>query len=170
MVELAAFTTSPPLVMRIEVVADSPNTPCVHASYAVRPLPVSSTPSQRSALPVMVEQNTGQVVPVIPPKERPPEILRLVVVALVEVARVNTPVLGVVAPIGVLLIVPPEMVRSSSTCAFDAEPVSDEKAIPRDEVASCWYEPPAYVPRSIPAAVGDAIPVPPPPAVKSPAR
>src|SRR3989344_5723783 len=84
MVELAAFTTSPPLVMRIEVVADSPNTPCVHASYAERP--VLSTPSQRSALPVMVEQNTGQVVPVTPPKERPPEILWLVVVALVVVA------------------------------------------------------------------------------------
>src|SRR3990167_2085628 len=86
MVELAAFTTSPPLVMRIEVVADSPNTPWVHASYADNPAPVSSTPSQRSACPVMVEQNTGQVVPVTPPKERPPEILWLVVVALVVVA------------------------------------------------------------------------------------
>lgn len=41
---------------------------------------------------------------------------------------------------------------------------------PRDEVASCWYEPPAYEPRSIPAAVGEDIPVPPPPAVSSPAR
>src|SRR3989344_7787689 len=139
MVELAACTTSPPLVMRIEVVADSPNTPCVHASYAVRPLPVSSTPSQRPALPVMVEQNTGQVVPVIPPKERPPEILRLVVVALVEVARVNTPVLGVVAPIGVLLIVPPEMVRSSSTCAFDAVPTRLTKLMLRVEVATSSY-------------------------------
>src|SRR3989344_9105676 len=135
MVELAAFTTSPPLVMRIEVVADSPNTPWVHASYAERPLPVSSTPSQRSALPVMVEQNTGQVVPVTPPKERPPEILWLVVVALVEVARVNTPVLGVVAPIGVLLIVPPLMVRSSSTCAFVAEPTRLTKLMLRVEVA-----------------------------------
>jgi hypothetical protein len=41
---------------------------------------------------------------------------------------------------------------------------------PREEVASCWYEPPAYEPKRIPAAVGFDIPVPPPPAVKSPAR
>jgi hypothetical protein len=39
---------------------------------------------------------------------------------------------------------------------------------PRVEVASCWYEPPAYEPRRIPPAVGFAIPVPPPPAVKRP--
>lgn len=41
---------------------------------------------------------------------------------------------------------------------------------PREEVASCWYEPPAYEPKRIPAAVGFDIPVPPPPAVRRPAR
>ncbi len=40
---------------------------------------------------------------------------------------------------------------------------------PRDEVASCWYEPPAYEPKRMPAAVGFEIPVPPPPAPRSPA-
>ena len=40
---------------------------------------------------------------------------------------------------------------------------------PRDEVASCWYAPPAYEPRRIPAAVGLLIPVPPPPAARRPA-
>ena len=33
--------------------------------------------------------------------------------------------------------------------------------MPKDEVASCWYVPPAYEPRSIPAATGFEIPVPP---------
>lgn len=41
---------------------------------------------------------------------------------------------------------------------------------PKDEVASCCHEPPAYEPRSMPAAEGDEIPVPPPPAVRRPAR
>ena len=41
---------------------------------------------------------------------------------------------------------------------------------PRDEVASCWYVPPAYEPKRMPAAVGDAMPVPPPPAPRRPAR
>ena len=41
---------------------------------------------------------------------------------------------------------------------------------PKEEVANCCHEPPAYEPRRIPAAVGDDIPVPPPPAVNKPAR
>ena len=40
---------------------------------------------------------------------------------------------------------------------------------PSDEVASCWYAPPAYEPSSIPATEGFEMPVPPPPAVKTPA-
>jgi hypothetical protein len=40
---------------------------------------------------------------------------------------------------------------------------------PRELVASCWYEPPAYEPRRIPATEGDEMPVPPPPAVRTPA-
>ena len=40
---------------------------------------------------------------------------------------------------------------------------------PREEVASCWYAPPANEPRSIPAAEGLLIPVPPPPAARRPA-
>src|SRR3989338_4355913 len=43
------------------------------------------------------------------------EMAKFVEVALVVVARVNTPVDAVEAPIAVLLIVPPEMVRSSAT-------------------------------------------------------
>lgn len=42
--------------------------------------------------------------------------------------------------------------------------------MPKVEVESCCHEPPAYEPKRIPAAVGDEIPVPPPPAVSSPAR
>ena len=42
---------------------------------------------------------------------------RVVVVAFVVVPFVNTAVLGVVAPIGVLLIVPPDIVRLLSTFA-----------------------------------------------------
>ena len=41
---------------------------------------------------------------------------------------------------------------------------------PKVEVESCWYEPPAYEPRRMPAAEGFAMPVPPPPAVKVPLR
>lgn len=41
---------------------------------------------------------------------------------------------------------------------------------PRVEVESCCHEPPAYEPRRMPAAVGFVIPVPPPPAVSTPAR
>ena len=94
----------------------------------------------------------------------------MVEVALVEVALVNTPVEGVVAPIGVLSMVPAEMVRLSATCASVAEPTRLAKLIASDEVPSCCHDPPAYEPRSIPAAVGDEIPVPPPAAVRSPAR
>src|SRR3989338_2093380 len=43
------------------------------------------------------------------------EMAKFVEVALVVVARVNTPVDAVEAPIAVELIVPPEMVRSSAT-------------------------------------------------------
>ncbi len=49
------------------------------------------------------------------------------------------------------------------------DPVVFERSIPNDEVASCWKAPPAYEPKSTPAAVGFDIPVPPPPAVNSPA-
>jgi hypothetical protein len=42
--------------------------------------------------------------------------------------------------------------------------------MPSDEVASCWYEPPAYEPRSTPAAAGLEIPVPPPAADRRPER
>jgi len=41
---------------------------------------------------------------------------------------------------------------------------------PSELVASCWYEPPAYEPRRIPAAEGLEIPVPPPAAPRTPAR
>src|SRR3989344_8499306 len=47
-------------------------------------------------------------------------------------------------------------------------PVVSAIAIPRDEVASCCQLPPAYEPRSTPAALGEEIPVPPPPAVRVP--
>jgi len=40
---------------------------------------------------------------------------------------------------------------------------------PRDEVASCWYPPPVYAPRRMPATDGEEIPVPPPAAVRTPA-
>jgi hypothetical protein len=93
----------------------------------------------------------------------------LVEVALVDVELVKTAVFGVAAPMGVFSIVPPLMVSASGTCASVAEPTSEVKLIPSDDVASCWYEPPPYAPRRMPADVGDEIPVPPPPAVKSPA-
>ena len=54
---------------------------------------------------------------------------RLVVVAFVDVEFVNTPVDGVVAPIGVFSIVPPEMVRLSATWASVAEPARSVKLI-----------------------------------------
>jgi hypothetical protein len=41
---------------------------------------------------------------------------------------------------------------------------------PKVDVESCCQLPPAYEPRRIPAADGLAIPVPPPPAVRRPAR
>ena len=56
---------------------------------------------------------------------------------MVEVALVKTPVFGVVLPIGVFSIVPALIVRLSATCASVAEPMSEVKLIPRDEVASC---------------------------------
>jgi hypothetical protein len=46
---------------------------------------------------------------------------------------------------------------------------SEKVGRPSDEVASCWYVPPAYEPRRIPAAVGFEMPVPPPAAPRSPA-
>ena len=48
-------------------------------------------------------------------EERSEVMAKFVEVALVVVARVNTPVDAVEAPIAVELIVPPEMVRSSAT-------------------------------------------------------
>ena len=169
MVELAALMIRPPVVMRIEEVADCPALGWVKASYEARPLPVSSVPSQSPAPPVIEVQNPLHEEAMTPPKERPPEIERLVVVALVLVALVKIPVLGVDAPMGVLLMVPPSMVSAFVTWESVAEPMRSAKAMPRELVASCWYEEPAYEPSSIPAAVGFAIPVPPPPAVKSPA-
>ena len=41
---------------------------------------------------------------------------------------------------------------------------------PSDDVASCCQLPPAYEPSIIPAAEGEEIPVPPPPAPSNPAR
>jgi hypothetical protein len=116
----------------------------------------------------MEEQKAERLVEVMPPNERPPVMARFVVVAFVLVALVKTPVLGVVAPIGVLLIVPPSMVRLFATCASVAEPMREVKLMPRLEVASCCHEPPVYEPRRMPPAVGFAIPVPPPPAVRRP--
>lgn len=52
--------------------------------------------------------------------------------------------------------------------AIASVPVVSEIAIPKEEVAICWYEPPAYEPRRTPAAVGLEMPVPPPPAVNVP--
>ena len=48
------------------------------------PAPVASFPSQRSALPVIVEQNAAHVEAVTPPKVRRPVMSRLVEVAFVE--------------------------------------------------------------------------------------
>ena len=73
----------------------------------------------------------------VAPTRNAPEINELVVVALVEVEFVKTPVFGVVLPIGVFSMVPALMVRLSATCASVAEPMSEVKLIPRDEVASC---------------------------------
>ena len=53
-----------------------------------------------------------------------PETARFVVVALVDVELVKIAVLGVVAPIGVLLIVPPEIVRASVMLPSGSEPVT----------------------------------------------
>ncbi len=55
------------------------------------------------------------------------EMARLVVVAFVAVALVNTPVDGVSVPIGVLLMVPPLMVSASGICASVARPWRLEK-------------------------------------------
>jgi hypothetical protein len=52
---------------------------------------------------------------------------RLVVVELVEVVFVKTPVDGVVAPIGELLMVPPLIVRMSETFASPRVPVMEPK-------------------------------------------
>jgi hypothetical protein len=118
----------------------------------------------------------AETLPVVPRRSPESDAMRswfetywLVEVAEVEVEFVKTPVDGVVAPIGVFSIVPPEMVRLFATCASVAEPIRSVKLMPSDDVASCWYVPPAYEPRRMPAAVGELIPVPPPPAVKRPA-
>ena len=49
-------------------------------------------------------------------------------------------------------------------------PVVFTRAMPKDDVANCCQLPPAYEPSRMPAAVGLEMPVPPPPAVKSPAN
>jgi hypothetical protein len=61
---------------------------------------------------------------------------KFVVVAEVVVARVNMPVEALVAPIGVLLIVPPLMVRASVTWASVAAPMRSVKLMPSVEVAT----------------------------------
>ena len=66
-------------------------------------------------------------------------------------------------------MVPPNEVTPVPPLFTASVPVVSERAMPRDEVASCCHEPPAYEPRSIPAAEGFEIPVPPPPAVRRPA-
>ena len=48
-------------------------------------------------------------------------------------------------------------------------PVVSERAMPKVEVASCCHDPPAYDPRSMPAALGLEMPVPPPPEARRPA-
>ena len=52
---------------------------------------------------------------------------------------VNTPVEGVAAPMGVLLIVPPLIVRASVTCASEADPTKFAKAMLSVEVAESVY-------------------------------
>jgi hypothetical protein len=57
------------------------------------------------------------------------------------------------------------------SCEMSAYAERSEKVgRPNDEVASCWYAPPAYEPRRIPAAVGFEIPVPPLPTASVPVQ
>jgi hypothetical protein len=85
---------------------------------------------------------------------------RFVLVAFVVVAFVKTPVDGEVAPMVVLLIVPPSMVRLLASCASVATPVMSAKLIPRVEVAESVY--PAPLPtRSCPYEGVAVRPVPP---------
>ncbi len=63
----------------------------------------------------LVEPETDRLVEVIPPVTLMFEPVIEVRFALVEVRLVKIPVLGVVLPIGVLLIEPPLMVRASTT-------------------------------------------------------
>jgi hypothetical protein len=132
----------------------------VAISYGDCPAPAASLPSQRSALPVIEVQKAAQVVAVTPLKVSPPVTARFVVVAFVDVALVNTPDDGVVAPIGVLSIVPPAMVRLLATCASDAVPVRSAKLIPKVEVAT-WTMVFAAPPMNVPNCVIDERPVPP---------
>ena len=82
------------------------------------------------------------------------ETARFVEVAAVLVDCVKTAVLGVVAPIGVFSIVPPEIVRLFATCASVALPMRSAKLMPRVEVANATTFPraPVLFPRMVFAA------------------
>src|SRR4051812_12210706 len=88
------------------------------------------------------------------PSRELPETAKFVVVAFVEVEFVNTPVDGVVAPIGELSIVPPEIVILSATRAsarvpvqvgvnvcVDPDEVITNPIFVSDVVANVWVEP-----------------------------
>ena len=66
-------------------------------------------------------------------------------------------------------MVPPNDVTPVPPLFTGSVPVVSESAIPSDDVANCCHAPPAYEPKRTPTAVGFAMPVPPPPAVRRPA-
>jgi hypothetical protein len=90
---------------------------------------------------------------------------------------INTPSFPVVIDESVLaevvyrmVFVPPNDVTPVPPLLTAKVPVVSERAIPSDDVANCCHAPPAYEPRSTPAAEGFVMPVPPPPAPNRPAR
>lgn len=122
-----------------------PNAVCPVPPFKTASVPVTSVPTLTSAVattpavalrkPVRfarrnAEETTKLVVDAVP------ETWSAVVVAFVEVLLVKIAVEGVVAPIGVESIVPPEMVRLSATCASVAEPMRLVKLMLRELVAT----------------------------------
>jgi hypothetical protein len=77
---------------------------------------------------------------------------RVPATALVVVTLVNTPVLGVVAPIGVFSIVPPLIVSASATLLSPNEPVMEPK-LPRAKVTLAFPSVPEFT------AVAETLPV-----------
>ena len=73
---------------------------------------------------------------VSPSTSRVPDMFRFVVVACDVVESVNTAVLAVLAPIGVLSIVPPEIVKSLSTSALETtdDPETKSEAVRVSEI------------------------------------